>query len=64
MKVYQLYVKMPPLSIAELFGAEPEPAANGGEWEDIPPVLLQKKNSILFKNQMDEEEKDLEENLD
>ena len=48
MRVYQLFVKLPPLSIAELFGVEPEASQNnndpqnagGDEWEDIPPELL------------------------
>lgn len=50
-KVYNLFMQMPPLSIEELFGAqaeaqpapaEPEPAA-GEEWEEIPPELLQQQ---------------------
>lgn len=50
MKVYKLFVQMPPLSMAELFGAEEGKAQdpqNDGQWEEIPPELLKKKSTLL-----------------
>lgn len=43
-KIYNLFMQMPPLPIEELFGevaANPAPIEAKEEWEQVPPELME-----------------------